>query len=577
MKVETKEERLQRILREQYAADMAKLGANIDDLDFGKDIFNKDDISKDDVDKDDIDKDMIDKDDKDDKKDDKDDQNDPNLNNIIVDFVQDKTAGNNANEVMLNGTLTYQVNISGIDLRLAEWQTSPKGIIVFPNNKDVFVSIIDDSKTEISVIGNRAGTASLNLILKDENDQTLSYSTSIQIEVKEGKTTKKDCVAENCEMGNESLTLRSESMQWPSKWEDVSKYFLTHLRNSLGKDSANSIVDLKFVPEKSTVTVAPTILESENDDDGKTRTNKYGNATFKVRFKQTKPGEIAVFYAQALDPDDPSKYVDSKLFYVEMTDEKLPAPRVPNNLNGVLSYSSDYCCINANLILGQDINEGTQIGFYFNDKLNMLPCTNQSAVPVKLDPQALTNGVHHICYFTVDIFDNPKFSHRERIIIDDSLTGDCDKKIENILPKPNISVTIPQACYRYFNSVNTHFMPTLCLKVKNRVAQMDVEKLIIIFNGYSRQNACNRDLVYRSTMEIYADDPKVSDLFKGIAPDDTISNVIELDDPTLSHILTDALPNIEVGYLGIQVMVFEKNGNCYLCNENLYTVFLPYE
>lgn len=113
-----------------------------------------------------------------------------------------------------------------------------------------------------------------------------------------------------------------------------------------------------------------------------------------------------------------------------MTTEKLPSPRVPATLNGILSYHSENYCVNANLILGRDISESTQVGFYFNDQLKMLPCTDKSAVSVKLENQSLTNGIHYISFFTVDIFDNVCFSRRERIIVDNSLTGSAVNKLE---------------------------------------------------------------------------------------------------------------------------------------------------
>lgn len=45
------------------------------------------------------------------------------------------------------------------------------------------------------------------------------------------------------------------------------------------------------------------------------------------------------------------------------------SPKVPATLNGILSYHSENYCVNANLILGRDISESTQVGFYFNDQL----------------------------------------------------------------------------------------------------------------------------------------------------------------------------------------------------------------
>lgn len=495
---------------------------------------------------------------------------------IEVKFIQIKDSPDEPdNEVKINGKIKYEVEVTGTDLRLAEWKTSPKGILVLPNKKDVFVSIIDGNKTEIVITGNRNGVASLNLILKDENDEFPSYSSNIQIRVISAEPNLKfDCSASNCEKFDDLLTIRSESMQWPSKWEEVSKIFVAHLQDDDGNDVQNKVVDLVFSREKSTIIAEPEILKSEDDSEGKTRTNKYGIATFKVRFKHAKPNEIAVFYARTDNSDAQGEEIKSKDFYVEITNEKLSSPKIPAALNGILSYHNENYCVNANLILGRDISESTQVGFYFNDQLKMLPCTDKSAISVRLENQSLTNGVHYVSFFTVDIFDNICFSRRERIIVDNSLTGECGKKIKNIAPKPCVSVTIPQICDRYFNSVNVHLVPTLCLQIKNRVAKMNIQKMVIIFNGYSKNSGSEKTLVYRSTMEIYADDPRLEDFLKDTTSNVDPINIVEFEDPALNSILADALPNIEVGYLGIQVMVFEKTGDCYLCGENMYTVAL---
>ncbi|HGN0158543.1 TPA: hypothetical protein ACXI84_003079 [Proteus mirabilis] len=98
--------------------------------------------------------------------------------------------------------------------------------------------------------------------------------------------------------------------------------------------------------------------------------------------------------------------------------------------------------------------------------------------------------------------------------------------------------------------------------------------MVIIFNGYTKVNSSERTLVYRSTLEIYADDPRLGDFLQDTTPSNEPISMIEISEPALESILADALPNIEVGQLGIQVMVFEKNGNCYLCGENMYTVSL---
>lgn len=103
---------------------------------------------------------------------------------------------------------------------------------------------------------------------------------------------------------------------------------------------------------------------------------------------------------------------------------------------------------------------------------------------------------------------------------------------------------------------------------------MNIQKIVIIFNGYSRANSSDRTLVYRSTLEIYADDPRLDDFLHDATLNNDPINIVEIVEPALESILADALPNIEVGHLGIQVMVFERTGNCYLCGENMYTVSL---
>ncbi|OAT36227.1 hypothetical protein [Proteus myxofaciens] len=557
MTIETKEERLQQILLAQQ-----------DSLD-NEDPLDNDDPLLDDVSSEEFDEDGTEK-----QEDDKGGK-DNMAQDIVVNFKQIKLSPDELdNSVIINEKIKYEVEITGTDLRLAEWKTGPKEILVLPNKKDVFVSIIDDNKTEITLTGNRSGTASLNLILKDENNEYPTYSTNLQINVSSGEIISTGCAASNCAGIDDLLTIRSESMQWPNRWEDVSKYFIVHLRNEEGRDVQYKEVELILLTDKSRITVEPIILKSDDDIDGKTRTNKYGIAIFKVRFQNSMIGELAVFQARTVDPNDPDEFILSKEFYVEITNEKLASPKIPATLNGVLSYQGDNYCISANLILGQEISESTQVGFYFNDELKMLPCTDQSAISVKLDQHLLKNGIHYISFFTVDVYDNVKFSPRERIIIDNSVTGECDKKIKNIVPKPNISATIPQICDRYFNSMNIRLLPTMCLQVKNRVAQMNIQKLIIIFNGYSKHDSSSKQLVYRSTMEIYADDIRVNTLLTDIKSNAELANIIEFKDPVLNNILADALPNIEVGFLGIQVMVFETNGDCYLCSETMYTVYL---
>ena len=496
---------------------------------------------------------------------------------VKIEFNQIKSSPDEAdNEVKMNRVIKYEVIVTGINLRLAEWRTSPKGILVLPNNKDVYITIVDNNRTEISLTGNRNGVASLQLILKDEDDESIVYyATPIQIRVTPSKPNPNtDCMATNCEKFDDLLTIRSESMQWPSKWESVSKSFVVHLQDKEGEDVSNKEVKLVYDTDNSSLEVEPEIYNSDGEKINIGKTNKYGIANFKVKIKKSEPKQIAVFHAESENSEEPDKPLKSRDYYVEMTTEKLPSPKVPATLNGILSYHSENYCVNANLILGRDISESTQVGFYFNDQLKMLPCTDKSAVSVRLENQALTNGIHYISFFTVDIFDNICFSRRERIIVDNSLTGECSKQIKNIAPKPCISVTIPQICDRYFNSVNIRLVPSLCLQIKNRVAKMNIQKMVIIFNGYSKVNGSERTLVYRSTLEIYADDPRLGNFLHDTTANNDPVNMVELFEPALESILADALPNIEVGQLGIQVMVFENTGNCYLCGENMYTVSL---
>lgn len=496
---------------------------------------------------------------------------------VKIEFNQIKSSPDEAdNEVKMNRVIKYEVIVTGINLRLAEWRTSPKGILVLPNNKDVYITIVDNNRTEISLTGNRNGVASLQLILKDEDDESIVYyATPIQIRVTPSKPNPNtDCMATNCEKFDDLLTIRSESMQWPSKWESVSKSFVVHLQDKEGEDVSNKEVKLVYDTDNSSLEVEPEIYNSDGEKINIGKTNKYGIANFKVKIKKSEPKQIAVFHAESENSEEPDKPLKSRDYYVEMTTEKLPSPKVPATLNGILSYHSENYCVNANLILGRDISESTQVGFYFNDQLKMLPCTDKSAVSVRLENQALTNGIHYISFFTVDIFDNICFSRRERIIVDNSLTGECSKQIKNIAPKPCISVTIPQICDRYFNSVNIRLVPSLCLQIKNRVAKMNIQKIVIIFNGYSKVNGSERTLVYRSTLEIYADDPRLGNFLHDTTANNDPVNMVELFEPALESILADALPNIEVGQLGIQVMVFENTGNCYLCGENMYTVSL---
>ncbi|MBG6026804.1 hypothetical protein [Proteus columbae] len=496
-------------------------------------------------------------------------------NDVDIKFNQIKLSPDDSdNEVKLNRVIKYEVVITGINLRLAEWRTSPKGILILPNNKDAYTTIVDNSKTEISLTGNRSGVASLQLILKDEDDDNVVYyATPIQIRVTPPKINPNtDCSSNNCEKFDDLLTIRSESMQWPSLWESVPKSFVVHLQDKDGEDVQNKEVKLTYDEENSTLAVAPEIYNADGEKISIGKTNKYGIVSFKVKFKKSEPKQVAIFYAETENIEDPDKPIKSRYYYVEMTTEKLSSPKVPATLNGILSYHSDNYCVNANLILGRDISESTQVGFYFNDQLKMLPCTDKSAISVRLENQLLTNGIHYISFFTVDIFDNICFSRRERIIVDNTLTGECNKQITNIAPKPCISVTIPQICDRYFNSVNIRLVPSLCLQIKNRVAKMNIQKIAIIFNGYSKVAGNERKVVYRSTLEVYADDPRLGNFLHDTTSNNDPINIVEILEPVLESILADALPNIEVGQLGIQVMVFEKTGNCYFCGENMYTV-----
>ena len=42
--------------------------------------------------------------------------------------------------------------------------------------------------------------------------------------------------------------------------------------------------------------------------------------------------------------------------------------------------------------------------------------------------------------------------------------------------------------------------------------------MVIIFNGYTKVNSSERTLVYRSTLEIYADDPRLGDFLQDTTP-----------------------------------------------------------
>ena len=61
-----------------------------------------------------------------------------------------------------------------------------------------------------------------------------------------------DCSASNCEKFDDLLTIRSESMQWPSQWESVSKSFVAHLQDKEGEDVQNKEVKLTYDVENST-------------------------------------------------------------------------------------------------------------------------------------------------------------------------------------------------------------------------------------------------------------------------------------------------------------------------------------
>lgn len=157
---------------------------------------------------------------------------------VKIEFNQIKASPDEVdNEVKINRVIKYEVVVTGINLRLAEWRTSPKGILILPNNKDVYITIVDNNTTEISLTGNRNGVASLQLILKDEDDENIVYyATPIQIRVTPPKANPNtDCTATNCERFDDLLTIRSESMQWPSKWESVSKSFVVHLQDKEGR------------------------------------------------------------------------------------------------------------------------------------------------------------------------------------------------------------------------------------------------------------------------------------------------------------------------------------------------------
>ncbi|MDX7018965.1 hypothetical protein SJ059_31555, partial [Klebsiella aerogenes] len=83
----------------------------------------------------------------------------------------------------------------------------------------------------------------------------------------------------------------------------------------------------------------------------------------------------------------------------------------------------------------------------------------------------------------------------------------------------------------------------LCLQIKNRVAKLDIQKMVIIFNGYTKVNSSERTLVYRSTLEIYADDPRLGDFLQDTTPSNEPISMIEISEPALESILADALPN----------------------------------
>ncbi|WP_286146209.1 hypothetical protein [Shigella sp. FC1967] len=263
---------------------------------------------------------------------------------VKIEFNQLKSSPEEPdNEVKMNRVIEYEVIITGIELRLAEWRTSPKGILILPNNKDVYISIVDDNKTKISLTGNRNGVASLQLILKDEDDESIVYyATPIQIRVTPSKPNpNNDCAASNCETFYDLLTIRSESMQWPSKWDNVSKSFVVHLQDKEGEDVSNKEVNLVYDVENSTLMSEPEIYNSDGEMSNASKTNKYGIANFKVKFKKSEPKQIAIFYAEVKSSEDPLESLKSRDYYVEMTTEKLPSPKVPATLNGILSYHAE--------------------------------------------------------------------------------------------------------------------------------------------------------------------------------------------------------------------------------------------
>lgn len=217
---------------------------------------------------------------------------------VKIEFNQVKESPDEVdNEVKMNRVIKYEVIVTGINLRLAEWRTSPKGILILPNNKDVYITIVDNNKTEISLTGNRNGVASLQLILKDEDDESIVYyATPIQIRVTPPKPNPStDCTATNCEQFDDLLTIRSESMQWPSKWESVSKSFVVHLQDHEGEDVSNKEVKLVYDVDNSTLGVEPEIYNADGEKINIGKTNKYGIANFKVKFKKSEPKQIAIF------------------------------------------------------------------------------------------------------------------------------------------------------------------------------------------------------------------------------------------------------------------------------------------
>lgn len=102
---------------------------------------------------------------------------DPDTNTVTeIKYNQIKSSPDEpGNEVKMNGIISYEVEVKDSDLRLAQWSTNPKGILILPNNKDVYTTIVDDHKTKIFLTGNRSGVASLQLILRDEDNEDNAY------------------------------------------------------------------------------------------------------------------------------------------------------------------------------------------------------------------------------------------------------------------------------------------------------------------------------------------------------------------------------------------------------------------